>query len=251
MQLSKISRENKASISFCVISNGKRPETTQRVLNSLRRLRRPAASRVQIIMAGILGELRNATGLVFVAIPTAAREGRLGALRNAAGELATGDVIVFCDDDMLFPDTWLEQLCRYTQEQNWEVLGTRILLPDGGRYWDRALVRPHEMVDYDFPADDPRLYQTGGMFVIRRSLFARHRWDASIGAYADGRGDLNEDVEYSQRLIKHGHHLCFDPLNVVWHCDFGYRQVGKHIVREQRPNDSACPDFCDLLDACI
>jgi GT2 family glycosyltransferase len=100
------------------------------------------------------------------------------------------------------------------------------LLPDGGRYWDRAILDPHSLVPYSHPDDDPRLYQTGCFWVLRKDVFERHQWDASIRIYQDARsGGLNEDVEYSQRLIAHGFRLSFDPDNLVWHLDPNYHEV--------------------------
>ena len=149
----------------------------------------------------------------------------LAKLRNLAAEKADGDVLVFLDDDIIFDQSWVSQLQKFSNDKHWDILGNKILLPDGGRYWDRSILNPHQMVSYDFADNDPRLYQTGCFWVVRMEVFEKHKWDASIEYYAQKKGKVNEDVEYSQRLKDAGYLLKFDKDNLVWHWDDSYQEV--------------------------
>ena len=81
------------------------------------------------------------------------------------------------------------------------------------------------MVSYDHDHNDPKLYQTGCFWVVRSSLFEKHKWDSTIEYYAERSGKENEDLEYSRRLKQAGYKLKFDKNNLVWHWDEAYQQV--------------------------
>ena len=129
-------------------------------------------------------------------------------------------------------------------------------MPDGGRYWDRATTNPHVMVDYDFPDSSKNLYQSGCFWIVRKDVYTKHQWDSSIEFYAEKNGGVNEDIEYSSRLIRAGYKIAFDKNNLVWHNDDSYIQMGnvcvkKDLVREKMgsvPNTKISEDFLSLLD---
>ena len=90
----------------------------------------------EIIISGDVENFRSIEGVVLVDTPEDADNGRLAKLRNNAGEKAQYDILVFVDDDLVFDKNWGRRICEYTSE--WDILGHRVLLPNGGRYWDRA-----------------------------------------------------------------------------------------------------------------
>jgi rhodanese-related sulfurtransferase len=234
-------------ISFCMITDGKRPEKTLTALHSIKRTCRNIHRPFELAMCGCVESLRHTEGVRAIPAADVAESGRLGRLRNLAGGDTSFDVMVFVDDDILFPETWAERLFEFSRQHPWEVLGNRILLPDGSRFWDRATISPHRLVSYDHPEDDLSLYQTGGFLVIRRNVFEEHAWDDAITINADRRGGVNEDVEYSARLIRSGCSLSFDRENFVWHWDHSYEQQGDHVVRRDKANSVQHSAFTDLL----
>jgi hypothetical protein len=133
-------------------------------------------------------------------------------------------------------------------------------LPDGGRFWDRATVSPHKLVDYDHPQYHKNLYQTGGFWIMRTELFKEHQWDASIVINAEKNGGVNEDVEMSQRMHANNIELSFDKDNTVWHNDNTYKEyssltlkidiLANHLgVTPESITEAACSDFTDAVEA--
>ncbi len=215
-----------SSISVCVITNGQRIETTARQLASLSRLQAEASIPVEIIYAGEVSAQQNLSGVRTLKMQTEAKEGLLGAMRNAAFHSSQGDVIVFSDDDILFPPNWLERLQLYSTTKAWCWLGNRILSPQGDRYWDRAQRKPHRLADYAHNPADPNLYQTGAFSIFKREVCEKLLWNPTLPFYADAKGyPENEDLEYSRRLFEAGYQLDFDQNNFVWHADSNYVEV--------------------------
>ena len=150
----------------------------------------------------------------------------LGKRKNLGTEASSGDILVHCDDDIIFPIDWYQKFKKYNnQNPNWKFLGNKVLLPDGGRYWDRCTFLPyHMMVDYDFHSEDVTFYQSGAFSISRRSLLNEIKWSNEIPFYGTSKGfDHNEDVEFSLRLKKEGVKISFDKNNTVWHNDFTYK----------------------------
>ena len=153
----------------------------------------------EIIVAGNTTPFAE-MGIVAVHTPEDADNGLLAKLRNNAGEVAQYDAIVFADDDLIFTETWGSRLIEYSTGYGWSVLGNRVLLPDGGRYWDRATINPHTMVEYDDFAPQGTLYQSGCFWIIRKSVYEQEKWDSSIGYYAEKDGGINEDIELFTKI---------------------------------------------------
>jgi glycosyltransferase involved in cell wall biosynthesis len=221
-------------ISFCISTNGKRKEKTLLSINSINR----AASQTpdikyEIIVCGIVDQLEDIKNITLIKEENAAKNGLLGKLRNTAAEKASGDVIVFIDDDIIFDKKWFSRLKEYNQTNDWYFLGNKILLPDGGRYWDRATIQPHTMVDYEHTDKDPSLYQTGCFWVIRKSEFLKHKWNETIPFEAYKYNMITEDVEYSRRLINNKYKLKFDKKNLVWHYDDSYYQFNNICYKKE------------------
>ena len=169
----------------------------------------------------------------------------LAKLRNNAAEVATQDVLVFVDDDFIFPETWASRFVEYSNAEGWQVTANKIFLPDGGRFWDRATMNPHKLVSYEHPSYDTSLYQTGGFWIMRSGVYEQHKWDSSIGINAEREGKPNEDIEMSIRMHQHGILLSFDSNNTVWHNDDSYTEfrdltLKKSVVEEKTGFNHFC-----------
>ena len=251
------------SVSYCISTEGRQIHKTVKLIRSIVETMKDLDTQYEVVVAGVTDELEDSqVDLNPVAAHQAALSGRLGMLRNVAASNSRYEIIVFVDDDMIFPRDWMTRLIRFSETNSWQVLGNRILSPDGTRYWDRATTSPHhQMVNYDHPEDDPNLYQCGCFWVVRRETFKAEQWNESIPFYSENADGTNEDVEYSKRLINTGRTLSFDKDNYVWHWDGRYTEwyTEKEGLRCIRKMDitkdfgvdrfpDVRPEFSDLLD---
>ena len=210
-------------ISFCIGTNGKKAEKTLFTIKSLQN--QITTKEVEIIVVGDIDNFKELQGVKLIDARDESEKGLLGELRNIGARNSTKDVICYLDDDILFPPNWLWRLEEFSSEEGWDILGTKILNPDGSRLWDRATMRPHVLVSYDHPCTDKNLYQTGGFSVHRKEVFQNIEWDGTIPAYAEKEGRINEDIDYSLKLHAADYILKFDKENTVWHWDNSYTQV--------------------------
>jgi len=225
--------ENVKGISFCISTNGAKQQKTLVEIASIKEAMVKVDIPYEIILSGDVEAFSGDPKLVLVKTPEDAHSGLLAKLRNNAAEKSKYDTLVFCDDDLIFDEIWAKRLLEFSNLNPWEVLGNRILLPDGGRYWDRATINPHTMIDYDNTAPAGTLYQTGCFWIVRKKVYESQKWNSDIGYYAEKNGGLNEDVEYSIRLQKNGFSLSFDKENLVWHNDDSYCQVGNLCLKKE------------------
>lgn len=210
--------------SFCITTHGKRKEKLELEIESVHQTMEDVDKEYEIVIAGDVEEFEGRDDVRTVDAAETAHDGMLAKLRNIVKDAAEGDIYILADDDIIFDKKFGERLAEYTRKNGWEVLGTKILLPDGGRYWDRATHTPHRMVGYD--EDAPNLYQTGCFMIMRSGVFEECKWDGDIPYYAEEKEEFNEndDVEYSKRLQDNGYSLMFDKDNLVWHYDDSYME---------------------------
>ena len=205
--------------SFCIITDGKEPEKLAREVESIRAL----GGDTEIIVCGddVIGYIPGLTK--FVPFPQAAREGRLGAMRNRAIDLASGSVIVSADDDLYFHANFLKGLER--MGAGWDVLSCRILNPDGTRFWDWKTHKGGVNKLLPYTMRDAHVSLTGGLVIARNSVYSLVEWPEELGFYQE------EDVEFTQRLKRAGMRIGFCPYATVTHDDAGYSQRGEYVVR--------------------
>ena len=210
-------------ISYCLISNGQKPEKLKMVVNSIHNTMANTGTSYEINIAG-KSDLQNVN---FISAHYEAENGYLGRLRNIAASNSKYNNLVFLDDDILLSNNFYESLKSYSKSYPWDILGVKLLLPDGGRCWDRATVNPHTMIDYDEKEPPGMIYQTGGFWIIRKSVWINHKWSETLKFYEA------EDVEYSKRLFLNGYRIAFDKNNTAWHYDEGYKQVDMACLRKK------------------
>jgi glycosyltransferase involved in cell wall biosynthesis/cytochrome c-type biogenesis protein CcmH/NrfG len=218
--------------SFLIITNGKRPRKLAREIESIRALKIP---QFEILVGGEPPtELPDGVGTVLTV--DAARNGRLGEMRNALTAAARYDHFVVVDDDFIFHDDFYTGLQRYGDD--WEALSVRILNPDGSRFWDWAThggPRGHVLLDYT--DDDDHVYITGGLILLKAEVADRVKWD-------DGRGFYQgEDLDFSSRLRKAGIRPSFNRHSSTTHDDGRYTMVITPAGRQmhRRSTESGLP----------
>jgi len=237
-------------ISFCIISIGDKPDKLRLSVESVHK-NFSSKDGYEIIVVG--SNINQFSDLDVTLIEDNEYVEYLGKRRNIATDYSKGDILVHFDDDMIFPSDWFSNFIEYNSKNpNWEILGNKILLPDGKRHWDRAVYLPvQRMVDYDYESDTDIFYQTGGFCIVKRTLLDQVCWDNHLPFYAMFKGyEHNEDVDFSLRLNKLGKKICFDKHNTVWHYDHSY--YSNNLSCNKKPKemtiDYTCLEFISLLN---
>ncbi|WP_309672451.1 glycosyltransferase [Gemmatimonas sp.] len=213
-----------AGFSFCLITDGRRPQQLAEEIATIRALQLPA---YEIIVAGRVPFAVDGVRVIDAAHH--ALVGQLGAMRNLACAAARFDHLIVADDDMRFHLDFANGL-RYlvAHGADVDVLCVRLLNPDGTRYWDWATSggpRGHILLDYR--ETDPFVYVTGGLAIMKATVHDAVRWDDVRGFYA------GEDLDWSSRVRAAGFRigLCVDAT--VTHDDARYTRQG-HTLRFQQ-----------------
>lgn len=235
-------------ISFVILTIGSKPEKLARCIRSIKsNFNSNELYEIILVGNGIppieLGGVRIIEDLE--------KKEFLGARKNIGTENSYGDILVHCDDDIIFPSNWFHNFNMFNEE--WEIMGNKVLLPDGGRYWDRSIYLPkHHMVDYDFYSDDVTFYQSGAFSICKKSLLDKIRWSDDIPFYAMSKGfEYNEDVEFSIRLKSAGIKISFDKNNAVWHDDDSYLSNGFTCNKRQNQDDLKTKCLKFIIDSNI
>lgn len=209
----------RASLSFCTITSGRRPELLETVLRSIR------AQRVPELEVVLVGDCTSRADALTVTAREHAEAGRLGAMRNLAVAAARHDTLVILDDDVVLAADWYESLCAYPRE--FDILTSQVRLPDGSRYWDHATcggALGHRILAPD--EQDPNVYMTGGGgWVMKRRVVEAVRWDDNRGFYE------GEDVEFARRCQGAGFRISHEHDAVVFHADPSCTGIGRTVFR--------------------
>jgi GT2 family glycosyltransferase len=148
------------------------------------------------------------------------------ALNNAAAALATGDVLVFLNNDIeAVSATWLDALCGQAERPAVGAVGARLLYPDhrlqhcgvviglGGAAGHLFVGLDETEPGYLAMAVTTRECSgvTGACLATRRETFESHgRFDESLGV------DLN-DIDYCLRVQHSGLRVLYEPMAELIH----------------------------------
>lgn len=229
------------AISFCIPTNGAKPEKTKLTINSIKKEMGDFPH--EIIIVGDVENFKDIEGVTLVDKSEEAHSRKVATLRNAAGDASQHHVIAWLDDDILLSKGWLDDTLSHSKSSHWDVLGNRLLNPDGTRHWDRATLKPHKMVDYDHPQYDKNLYQTSGFIMVRREVFENVRWDDECLVRGDQEGKISEDVKFSLDLVKSGYQLSFNAGASVWHNDDNYVEFQDITILRKKLKEIVGIDF--------
>lgn len=221
-------------ISFVILTIGDKPEKLNMCINSIHRNFSKKNDYEIIIVGNNIESIREDSVKI---VEDNDKVEFLGARKNIGTRNSVGEIIVHCDDDMIFPYDWYENFTSFNnKEDSWLILGHKVLLPDGSRHWDRATYLPlHRMVPYDYESETDTFYQTGGFSISKRKLLEKISWSDDIPYYGMFKGfKHNEDVEFSIRLKENGVKIFFDKNNTVWHYDFSYSSDNVTCNKKQK-----------------
>ena len=156
---------------------------------------------------------------------------------NLGARAATGDYVVFLNNDVRLDRAWLAELIKpletnpdlvacqslvllYNEPERINTSGTTVNFLGVG--WCRDYRRPR---DVSLPADVPTV--SGAAFAIRRDVFlAQGGFDESYFIY-------HEDIDLSWRLRLEGHQLALAPSSIVYHKYRFTRHARKYYLLER------------------
>lgn len=200
-----------------IIPSRNRPDQLQMCLNSLTRINQPAGQWEIIVAcdgetpeyAAILNHFSQKLPLTHVTLQPSGP----AVARNVGSRQASGDYLVFLDDDCLVDKDWLlgfEEALTTTQK---DALGGKTLNATphlaGACAW-------HHLVDFLYlywsDKDLNRLILISNNVVYKRQIFQE------IGGFDQGfTMAASEDRDISWRMLAQGHTQGFTEKAVVWH----------------------------------
>ncbi len=156
----------------------------------------------------------------------------LGRARNKGLELATGDIVVFTDDDISVDRGWLAAI-RRRFESNPDIIcvsglilpleletDTQVTIEQFANYGKGLASRVYRLAEP--PADQPLFPYTAGylasganMAFRRSDLRGLGGFDPSLGTGTIARG--GEDLDICIRVLRAGKALAYEPRALVWH----------------------------------
>jgi GT2 family glycosyltransferase/thioredoxin-like negative regulator of GroEL len=140
---------------------------------------------------------------------------------NHGARLATGDYLVYLNNDTIPQAGWLEALIEGVEHDGADICGSLLLYPDGsvqhaGVAFDERGIGYHIFKGHD--AKDPgvtrkRFMQcvTGACMLIRKDLFAE------LGGFDEGYQNGYEDVDLCLRAGEKGGRILYVPESVLVH----------------------------------
>ncbi len=139
--------------------------------------------------------------------------------QNRAIALASGDVLVFLDDDVEVTPGWLGAVANFFREFPHEVMQGSILMREADRQdaqiqrdWQRY--RTIDYIDYGWPPGSELSTLTGGNMAIRKIVFDR------VGLFNEelgpGQAGISEDFEFARRVMAGGFKIGYEPRAAVY-----------------------------------
>jgi len=211
------------SISFCIITGGKRPDIINTVIKSIKAQNIPT---YEII---IVGEYQAAPDdIIYIEACESAAGGRLGEMRNKAVARSRYENIVILDDDIILSLDWYTAFRSF--EKPFDILTSQVRVPDGGRYFDHATTGgPRGNIILKEDEDDSYVYMTGGGGWVMKDYVARKvQWDPHKAFYEE------EDVDFSRKCQAQGFKISHNHKMLVFHADPTYTCIGRVIARRQQ-----------------
>jgi GT2 family glycosyltransferase len=137
--------------------------------------------------------------------------------RNTGIAAATGDILVFLDDDVLVPPTWFATIIGALADAGPRAVITGRVLPGEpevpGGFAPSLILEDQPRVFCGRPGRDVLSSMTMAMY---RSVFDEvGEFDVRLGA--GSRFPSSEDNDFGYRLLEAGYTIVFDPDVVVFH----------------------------------
>ncbi|MBI3831172.1 MAG: FkbM family methyltransferase [Planctomycetes bacterium] len=231
-------------VTICIITNSglqgqeHRKKYLSRLLKSIEMAGFPNGNPEIIVAGAVDGNIPCAKVL---ALNHLAATGQLCTIRNAAWQAANTDIVIQCDDDVVFTKGYWNGVSKSLRD-NWDILCTRLLNPNGTRNWDWAAFYPERgQTLLPYGVNDPNVYATGGHAIFRKRVTKNIKWDESL------RYGTSEEFSFAAMARSLGYKFAFCPEATVFlqypHCDAYSAVTGS----APKPPDSYCQEFQNLI----
>jgi glucosyl-dolichyl phosphate glucuronosyltransferase len=204
-----------------IICTRNRRDALQSTLASLARVESPAGSSVELIVAdngstdGTASVLNANSNSKFATRHLVVAEPGKSTALNAALHHATGDILVFTDDDVIPQPEWLERITRpITSGQADAVAGTITMAPHLRRPWMRKLHRAWLAATDEPKVGPPETLIGANMAICRDVLGHVPRFDPELGP---GKLGLWEDTLFGLQIRQAGLRITSAANAVVEH----------------------------------
>lgn len=199
-----------------IIATHARPDSLARLIASLKPQLRPSRSELIVAENGTPAPTQLADAGAVIAHIHDPRPGKCR-VQNLAIKRATGDVLIFLDDDLVVANDYVDQVERFfTYHPEFAAMKGRILpLEDphmvAGVNW-AYLDLP--LVDHGNQIIEVRGVMGANMAFFAEALRAVGPFDERLGPGAAGH---EEETEMSARFRRAGYHIGYSPNAVVYH----------------------------------
>ena len=154
------------------------------------------------------------------------RQGKSHAL-NTALTHASGDILIFTDDDVMVPDDWVEQMAAAVAESGDAVVGRVVLGQELQRPWLSLHHKWLLAVPDSQPEDSPILI--GANMAIRRSVFhSVPSFDPELGPGALG---IGEEFLFGSQMLEAGRKVKLASNALVTHFPDASRLTRRNWIK--------------------
>ena len=199
-----------------IIATHARPDSLGRLIASLKPQLRPSRSELIVAENGVAAptELADAASVtVHIHDP---RPGKCRA-QNLAIKRATGEILIFLDDDLIVANDYVDQVERFfTYHPEFAAMKGRILpLEDPHKIAGvNSVYLDLPLVDHGDEIIEVRGVMGANMAFLGTALRAVGPFDERLGPGAAGH---EEETEMSARFRRAGYHIGYSPNAVVYH----------------------------------
>ncbi|MFH1618325.1 MAG: glycosyltransferase family A protein [bacterium] len=162
---------------------------------------------------------------------------RVDTARNRGIAEASGDILLFTDDDILPPRCWIERMEICFEDPLTAAVGGPVfpLWTGGSSCFLRGSTRAQNLLGCLYyglrrmDIDDKRHFLTGGNFACRRDLVTGKNGFRGLWKFS-GLGMCGSDYELSKRLAK-AHKVVYEPSAYVFHRITPEKMKFTHILK--------------------